>query len=118
VPVTQADVLLKTSESDQTAKDISGAPGTYTEYFSVSPGKRWTLKAIRKDPTAGATMIYLKMKSGGTARAYDALGSTAQTVDGRDIFLAAGGGVGLITTGNVADTSITCRIYYEEEDDF
>lgn len=113
-PITNADDLLKTSKIASTgAIDISGGA---TTLFTVPAGKRWLVWGLSKGATVGSVSVYANDTSENNAIFYVINGTTASTIVVAQNFPLEELDKLICSVGNVADTSITFRVYYWEED--
>ena len=115
-PVSDINELLTDSKISQATKDLTATAGTYVEYFLVPAGKRWKFDRYEKISTTASSQmriydregVYMAIKASGTAAEYDAVTLT----------MDEGWSLGLLTTGNGADSAIIFRVLYREEDAF
>jgi len=117
IPVTHVDELLRETQTAQAlAVDISGAVA-FNSMFTVPEGKRWRVKNIHREATTGTSQVAVRGSVGGVI-AYLTILATAEQVWSGTMVLEQTDQVGLMRTGNGADTSIDTDIIYEEEDAF
>mgnify|MGYP001165742984 CR=1 FL=1 len=115
-PVTIADDLLKTVKIASTILDISGVAGTYTVFHTVSEGKRWIIRSAWHMGTTGNSN--LRVSDGTTEHFLTGWGTSAQFANGVPFPMDENMTLGMMTTGNGADSAIEVTILYEEEDAF
>jgi hypothetical protein len=113
-PITNMDVLLRTTKMQSDAFDLSSA-GVVTG-FTVPKGKRWLLHKIRISGTTANTASVFALT--GTQLAIGINGTTERIEDYYGLPLDELHSVDFLATGNGADNAINMRILYEEEDAF
>ncbi len=118
IPVTQLDELMRASKIGGGVKDISAAGGVLVTYFTVPKGKRWRLVGAYRVTTTGVSRMYID--DGSSAAFYLTAADTASVTvfPGTPLWIEETWTIGMISTNNGADTTITMRIIYEEEDSY
>lgn len=112
--VTDAGVLLRTPTLDVATIDISAAAGAFVSYFVVPRGERWIMKAIWRVGTTGSSRVLLR-DSPVTNTMNLSVGGTGEAVLTNEIAIDEGWDLGMESTGNGGDTTITLRILYERD---
>jgi hypothetical protein len=114
IPVTDVGELLKQAKNADVSKDLSGTAGTYTVYHTVPTGKRWTLKWYYRQGSTGTTRVVVHQ----TVQAQITSNDSTERFGQLEITMDEGHTIGLVTTGDGADTAIGLVIFYDEEDAF
>jgi len=111
VPVLSADRILETPViSPVTAGDISAGGGVYVPFFTVPAGQEWGLISGKKGSTTGNTRVMISIS--GEELEVLVAGTADAVVNLRDYVLREDDSVGLLSTGNGADTSRNFQIGY------
>lgn len=116
VPVTDADVLLRTPAGQQADGDLTGSAGTYVAYFTVPTGRRWTLKMFLRVATTAASLVVVSV--GGVAIGVSLSSTSTEVQHGISLTLDQGDSIGMLASGNAGDSSRSLEILYDEEDAF
>jgi len=113
IPVTQADNLLSTLNTNQVDLDLTASPGGRVTAFTVPAGKRWTVYQLFLASVTGNSQLMLvgdpktvRLTTSGTG---DHMWSHPIPME-EAWYLAAA------TTGNGSDNNEECSILYSEED--
>jgi len=115
IPVTNVDDLLLSPTSQSASLDLTATAGSYVAAFTVPEGERWHLRwAWHLVPVAATQMGFVN-------NAVNIRISTNEIAEqsvnlGDALVLEEGDTMGLFTSGNGSDTSITFRIHYSVED--
>ena len=113
IPVTQADALLTSLETNQTDLDLTAAAGGRVTAFTVPSGKRWTIYQIFLSTITGNSQLML-VGSPKTVRLTPS--GSGDHVWSHPIPANEGWYIAAATTGNAADNNEECSILYTEED--
>lgn len=111
VGTTNVDRLLEAGTiKTATTIDLSGVGGTYVPVFTVPNGERWTLYALWREGTAGASSL---MISDGSLSLRLSIQSASTTVlSGISIDLPPGWSIGMEATGQGGDNAKDMQVYY------
>jgi len=116
LPVTQIDHLLMTPKCDSTGKDLSGASGGSTTFFSVPKGKRWTLSYINREATTGACALQFYSNAAAKTCTLTTPTTSEQTFSNISWCMEEDDALAMRRGGNAADTGIDMVIIYTETD--
>ena len=115
-PVTSIDELLKTTSLIKSAsKDLSAGAGTYTVYHTTPATEKWTIRGWSTDTTIASTQLRLRTPSG-QFFPLEAAATAGKLTHSEEVYMPPGWTIGLLTTGNVADTDVDLTILYDKED--
>jgi hypothetical protein len=112
-PIVDIENLGDPDIKQAVSKDISAAAGTYVPYWTVPAGKRWKLTAYDQEATVANTQVRIEDTDPNNI-VLTALATAAQFANNIAINMLEGWSIGLITTGNGADSSVTMVIMVEE----
>ena len=116
IPVTVVDLLLVRLAPQSAAQDISASAGAYVAFHTVPSGTRWVVKAYVRDTTTAATRVSVNIN--GTFLTITGSQTASQENNNVDWQLNEGDSIGLVTTGNGADSARRLTVLVEEQDAF
>lgn len=114
VPVTDADQLVKDPLARASSENLTAGAGSYVPYQTVPVNERWYVYFLRRGASTGTTLITITYGGAGpySFTMADTAGSLLHLGGMR---FAAGDTLGMVTTGNGADTAIPLSVWYERE---
>jgi len=115
-PTTDMDALLRIPKIQGSSASLTGTLGVFVPIFTVPQGKRWFVTGIWREAATGVTQVAVTQVNGGNTFLPTVLQAAEDVVASCRYCLDQGGEVGLLATGNGADTAISLKIIYEEED--
>jgi len=115
IPVTNVDDLLLSPTSQTASLNLTATAGSYVSAFTVPAGERWHLRWAWHLVSVAATQM------GFVNAAVNIRISTNEIAEqsvnlGDALVLEEGDTMGMFTSGDAGDTSITFRIHYSVED--
>ena len=112
VPVLNADKILETPAAAAQAGDLTGSG--FVTYWTVPEDEEWGLIQAFTDATTAATRFAIYF--GSTFVNVTTSSTAAQDVNLRDWVLRVGDQIGMVATGNAADSSRYITLVYTVTD--
>lgn len=118
-PVTDADQLVQAPVGSSDQLDLSAGAGAFVLAQTVPDGKRWRMMYIFRSSTVANSRIRVVVTPAAVALSLTILGTADEIpLALKDMVFEQGDQIGMQTTGNAGDTSITLQMYLVEEDAF
>jgi len=118
-PVTVADDLLKLPVATSDSLDISASAGSFVLAQTVPAGKRWTVMWVFRSSTVANSRIRGIVTPSQVTLFLTVVGTGNEVpLELKDVVFEEGDQIGMETTGNAGDDTITLQMYVLEEDAF
>lgn len=116
IPITSADELLKTPEIATASLNLTAASGR-TVAFTVPANKRWRLWHIYRGGSTAQSSVGIQKADTTTFTTFSTtIGTAAVSVNSINYPMDTGWTIVMDNTNNGADSGVSCKILYEEED--
>ena len=115
VAVIDASELLLDQTMAFASVDIQASAGAYTVYFTVPVGERWHLIWINREATTANTHVEINKSVADLNQQLSLDGTSFEIIEPKGIRLEANDTIGMITTGNAADSAIFMNLTYDRE---
>lgn len=116
VPVADADSAIAVHELEVDAQSLAGTLGTFNQYFTVPNGEEWLVWLIHREGTTGVSSVrgLINQRNGVVANVPLSLPGTGEAFlpFSNLRLLGGGGGLGMLNSGNGADSAIDLRVFY------
>lgn len=114
-PVVDVSGLLLIEDAAFATFSLTGGAGATIAYHTVPVGERWHLRHFVREVCIGASRVLITKARANLTASFTALATAEQIGSFGGLVVEENDNVGLVTTGNGADTNISLIILFGRE---